>query len=83
MLLGQLHRPFLPKLTFYCDLDGAVFLSHVIACSAPVDTCAVHGEIPQGHNLWVLQIWGEQEKQCNINYIGETTEMSIMTEGRT
>lgn len=50
--------PSLPKLTLHCDLNGAVFLSHVIACCAPVDTCAVHGEIPQGHNLWILEIWG-------------------------
>lgn len=38
------------------DLNGAVFLSHIVACRAPVDTRAIHCEIPQGDDLWVLQI---------------------------
>lgn len=46
------------KLTLHRDFDGAVFLSHVIARCAPVDTCALHGEIPKCDNLGVLQIWG-------------------------
>lgn len=62
------HTPFSPpkKLTLHRDLDGAVFLAHVIARRAPVDSCAVHGEIPQGHKLRVLEIWEESKEITNL-----------------
>lgn len=59
---------FLPKLTLHCDLNSAVLLSHIIACCAPVDPCAVHGEIPQGHNLWVLEIWNKTQLMLLIHF---------------
>lgn len=56
------------ELTLHGDLDGAVFLSHVVARRAPVDAGAVHGEVPQGHDLGVLEIcgWGRNKKQWFI-----------------
>lgn len=46
------------NLTLHGDLNGAVLLPHVVARCAPVDACAVHGQVPQSHYFWVLQICG-------------------------
>lgn len=58
--------PRLPKLTLHGDLDGAVLLPHVVARRAPVDSGALHGEIPQSHKLRVLEICGIPKKKQPI-----------------
>lgn len=46
----------LSLLTLHGDLDDAVLLANVIAGSALVDTCTVLRQVPQGDDLWILQI---------------------------
>lgn len=53
---GGAPPPNLLRLTLHGDLDGAVLLPHVVACRAPVDAYVVPGEVPQGHDLGVLEI---------------------------
>lgn len=56
-------------LTVHRNLQGAGLLSNVVARGAPVDTSVVHGEVPQGHDLRVLEICSndgrEDEKKKN------------------
>lgn len=62
-------------LTLHGDLNGAVLLPHVVARCAPVDACAVHGQVPQSHNFWVLQICEgkkrlgfEMKRPCDVTF---------------
>lgn len=50
------------NLTLHGDLNGAVLLPHIVARCAPVDACAVHGQVPQSHYFWVLQICGGKKR---------------------
>lgn len=56
MAAGAARSHGLLRLTLHGDLDGAVLLPHVVACRAPVDAYVVPGEVPQGHDLGVLEI---------------------------
>jgi hypothetical protein len=46
----------LSLLTLHGDLDDAVLLAHIIAGGALVKTCTVLRQVPQGDDLWILQI---------------------------
>lgn len=71
--MKQPSSPNLLTLTVHGNLQGAALLAHVVARRAPVDASVVHGEVPQGHDLRVLEICSsngrEVEKEGKTGFI--------------
>lgn len=63
-------------LTVHLDLQRAALLSHVVAGCAFIDSCAVLGQVPQRHNLWVFKICGTiRDQRGNMAQICSYSEL--------